>query len=235
MPRENYHERLRKSYIKFMAVRDLINPPGDDVYLIAEQVKHDLAILDAIKTTQYLRGRPDVQKAGNLHLAWEYAQNPEDHGRFINMLRVSPFVFEFILLLIKDHPVFANSSNNPQAPVDVQLAVTLYRMGRFGNGASLEDIARDAGCSEGAVEKYTERCFEAIESLHNIFVQRLTDEEKERQKEWMDNHLGFRGLWREGYLMYDGTIVVFYAKPGWNGDAYYTRKSNYGLNVQVCL
>src|ERR1700678_4525523 len=117
------------------------------------------------------------------------------------MLRVSPFVFEFMLCLIKDHPIFSNNSNNPQAPVDVQLAVTLYRMGRFGNGASLEDIARIAGCSEGAVEKFTDRCFEAIESLHDIFVRRLTSAEKEKEKEWMDQHLGFRGLWREGYLM----------------------------------
>ena len=35
--------------------------------------------------------------------------------------------------------------------------------------------------------------------------------------------------------MYDGTIVVLHAKPGLNGDAYYTRKANYGLNLQVCF
>ena len=51
----------------------------------------------------------------------------------------------------------------------------------------------------------------------------------------MDEHLGFRGTWREGWLMYDGTIVVLYKKPGLNGDAYYTRKGNYGLNAQVFL
>jgi len=33
--------------------------------------------------------------------------------------------------------------------------------------------------------------------------------------------------------MYDGTIIPLYAKPGLNGDAYYTRKGNYGLNAQV--
>jgi hypothetical protein len=41
----------------------------------------------------------------------------------------------------------------------------------------------------------------------------------------MDQHLGFVGTWREGWLMYDGTIVVLYAKPGLNGDAYYTHKA----------
>ncbi|SRR6266545_6315667 len=33
--------------------------------------------------------------------------------------------------------------------------------------------------------------------------------------------------------MYDGTIVVLYARPGLDGNAYYTQKSNYGLNLQV--
>lgn len=53
----------------------------------------------------------------------------------------------------------------------------------------------------------------------------------------MDEHLGFCGLWREGLVMYDGTIVVLYAHPGLSGDSYYTRKANYGLNAQVniCL
>jgi hypothetical protein len=229
-----------------MAVRDLLTPSFDDddeegddcdaeADLLAKeaQLKLDLAILEAIKATRYLRTRPHVPKSGNLHLAWEYAQKEEDHGRFRGMLRVSPLVFSVILELIKDHPVFTNNSNVPQTPVDVQLAVTLYHLGHYGNAASLEDVARMAGISEGSVEAFTYRCFDAIEALHDMFVRPLTAEEKEREKEWLDEHLGFRGLWREGWIMYDGTIVVLYAKPGLNGDAYYTRKANYGLNVQV--
>lgn len=49
----------------------------------------------------------------------------------------------------------------------------------------------------------------------------------------MDAHLGFVGTWRDGWVMYDGTIVVLYSRPGMHGDAYYTRKANYGLNLQV--
>ena len=48
----------------------------------------------------------------------------------------------------------------------------------------------------------------------------------------MDNHLSFQCSWRDGWAMYDGTIVL-YCKPGKNGDAYFTQKANYGLNVQV--
>ncbi|KAF8802079.1 hypothetical protein BYT27DRAFT_7226486 [Phlegmacium glaucopus] len=91
-------------------------------------------------------------------------------------------------------------------------------MVRYGNGASIEDIARQAGCSEGSVENYTDR---------------LTSAEKEVEKKWVDEHIGFRGKMREGWVMYDGTIIVLYKKPGLNGDAYYTRKANYGLNAQI--
>jgi hypothetical protein len=62
--------------------------------------------------------------------------------------------FQVLLDLIEGHPVFSNNSNNPQAPVQTQLAVTLYRMGRYGNGASVLDIAHHAGISEGAVELF---------------------------------------------------------------------------------
>jgi hypothetical protein len=175
-----------------------------------------------------------VEKAGNLHLAWEYAQNPNDHHRFTQMLRVTPESFQFILQLIQDHPIFTTTSHRPQTPVEIQLAVTLFRMGRYGNGASVKDIARTAGISEGAVERFTDRCFEAIHSHHDEFIRPLTEAEKEREKAWMEKNIGCVG-WREGWIMYDGTIVVLFQKPGLNGDAYYTRKCNYGLNAQVCL
>lgn len=94
-------------------------------------------------------------------------------------------------------------------------------------------MAQNFGFSEGAVEKFTQRCFTALESLHSMVVRPLTQEEKEVEKQWVDAHVGFRGLWREGWVMYDGTIVVLHERPGYNGDAYFTQKSNYGLNVQV--
>lgn len=207
--------------------------PAQTLEDLSQQLTTDINCILAIQQARYLNSRPPVLKSGSLHLAWEWAQSPADHHRFVNMLRVSPEVFQAILGLIEDHPVFHNNSNQAQESVEVQLGVTLYRMGRNGNGASLEDIARTAGCSEGAVEKYTERCFRAIESFHDTFVCLPTAQEKEREKCWIEDHLGFSGTWREGWVMYDGTIVVLYAKPALNGDAYFTRKSNYGLNVQV--
>jgi len=86
------------------------------------------------------------------------------------MLRVLPLVFLTVLDLIEDHHVFKNDTNLGQTPVEQQLAVTLYQMGRYDNGASVEDIARAAGCSEGSVENFTDHCFEAILSFHGLFV-----------------------------------------------------------------
>ncbi|KAG6897142.1 hypothetical protein C0992_003800 [Termitomyces sp. T32_za158] len=193
----------------------------------------DLVTILAIEESRYLNSQLPVPKAGNLHLAWEFAQELSHHDCFISMLCVSPLVFNTILTLIEDHPIFQNDSNHSQASVEDQLAVTLFWMGRYGNGASVEDIAWIAGISEGSVLNYTEQCFTAIEALHGLFVRQMTSAEKEVEKEWMDKELGFKGLWQEGWLMYDGTIVVLYCKPRLNGDAYYTRKCNYGLNVQV--
>ena len=94
-----------------------------------------------------------VPKSSTLDLAWQYIQNESDHHRFTNMLCVSPIVFQVLLDLIQEHPIFCNHSNNPQTPDQTQLAVTLYHMGCYGNGASLEDIARIAiaGISEGSL------------------------------------------------------------------------------------
>jgi hypothetical protein len=233
MPSPTLRKEMLISYLLLMVTRNLYTPPPD-FQTTCQQFDFDVQFLLLILGTRYINGhRHNVLKFGNLHLAWEFARDPADHHRFISILRVTPQVFFVILSLIEDHPVFSNDSNHGQTSVETQLAVTLYRMGCYGNGASVEEVARMAGCSEGSVENYTERCLLAIEGLHNLFVRKLTNQEKEIEKEWLDENLGFRGLWREGYLMYDGTIVVLYRKPGLNGDAYYTRKSNYGLNVQV--
>ncbi|KAG6808924.1 hypothetical protein H0H93_016338 [Arthromyces matolae] len=224
MPAQNVHNRVLRAYILHLALRDTISPPhelsSDELLL---RLQADLEMFRKIKNTRYLNPRTSVPKSGSLHLAFEYAQNPAHHDLFTQMLRVSPMVFQVIVEMIQDHPIFSNNSNVPQTPVTYQLAVTLFRMGRYGNAASLIDVAREAGISEGSVELFTHRCFTAIESLHEIFVRPLTSEEKEKEKEWVDEHMGFRGLWREGWIMYDGTIVVLYSRPGLDGDAYMKR------------
>jgi hypothetical protein len=189
-----------------------------DLEEACQQFDIDINTIITIEQTRYLNRHHPIPKAGSLHLAWQYAQNLDDHHQFINMLHVTPLVFSTILQLIENHPVFVNDSNNAQTPVEQQLSVTLYQMGCYGNAVSVEEVACVAGCGEGSVENFTNQCFTAIEGLHNHFVCCLTPAEKEVEKRWMDENLGFKGKWQDGWLMYDGTIVVLFQKPGLNGD-----------------
>ena len=66
----------------------MIDPDADYETLV------DLEILNGIQNTCYLQGLTHVPKQENINLAWEYAQSPADHDHFINMLRVSPEVFD---------------------------------------------------------------------------------------------------------------------------------------------
>ena len=221
-----------------MLVRMVFTPPmgniAEQAALLIANLLVDLEILHVIRNTRYLLPRTPIPKHSNLNLVEEYSQDILFQDRFESMLRVSPYVYEVLINLISGHAVFQNQSHNRQTPVWIQLAITLYRLGHYGNSASVRDVAQNFGFSEGGVEKFTRRCFAALESFHNAVVRPLTEQEKEVEKEWIDAHVGFRGLWREGWVMYDGTIAVLHERPGFNGNAYFTRKSNYGLNVQVC-
>ena len=94
------------------------------------QFNIDINVMTTLLETHYINGQEHrVAKQGNMHLAWEYAANPQDHHCFLSMLRLSPTCFDILLSLIEDHPIFQNNSNVCQHPVEEQLAVTLYRLG----------------------------------------------------------------------------------------------------------
>lgn len=47
-------------------------------------------------------------------------------NHFREILRVNPATFDHIVDKIKDDPVFYNNSNNPQIPVEEQLAIRVH-------------------------------------------------------------------------------------------------------------
>ncbi|KAF8193598.1 hypothetical protein K438DRAFT_1934812 [Mycena galopus ATCC 62051] len=104
MPRTSQHSSITRTYLTHMVMCDLIVPPESlDFATMVDKLAGDIQTLKAIRETRYLRPRDHVAKTGNLHLTWVYAENPNDHDRFTNMLRVSPYVFGVLLDLIKDH------------------------------------------------------------------------------------------------------------------------------------
>jgi hypothetical protein len=173
-----------------------------------------------------------VHKNSQLYLVLEQFRL-EDPCRFRHNLHVTPNTFDSLLELIQNHDQFQNNSNIQQAPVRVQLAITLFRFGHFGNAASVEAIAQWAGVSVGLVVKATRRVIVAFITLHDQAIRWPNAQEKEAAKQAVEDMSCFQ--WRNGFCMVDGTVIPLFAKPGHHGEAYYDRKGSYSLAVQVCL
>lgn len=131
------------------------------------------------------------------------------------------------------NPIFFNNAKNSQAPVNEQLAITMFRLGHNGNATSVEAVAQWAGVSAGTVVNCTRRVMVAFLALHDSAIRWPSEDEKEESKQWVEEASCY--AWRDGYCMVDGTLVVLFQKPGHHGEAYFDRKSNYSLNIQVRL
>ncbi|KAG9076183.1 hypothetical protein FS749_012072 [Ceratobasidium sp. UAMH 11750] len=197
-----------------------------------DQLLVDLVTYYAIMHTRYLAQRVRIPRVGNIHVLWEYARDPVYHHLFIKLVRVAPRTFYHILAEIEENLVFCNNSAQPQTPVEIQLAVALYRLGRYGNGASFDDVAFLAGIGHGTVALFTRRIIKALLDIHGIYVRLLTDEERIQEREWVLERMGCPEF-APGIYQYDGFTVPLWQKPGLNGDAYYSRHGCYEMNVQV--
>lgn len=137
-----------------------------------------------------------------------------------------------LLAKIEGLPVFMSRGQNEQLPVEQQLAIALFRFGHFGNSASVESVAQWAGVSAGMVVNATRQVIQAFLTFHDDVIHYPSAADKENVKEWVE--AASCAAWRDGWLFVDGTLIPLADKPGFHGEAYFDRKSNYSLNVQVC-
>jgi hypothetical protein len=154
-----------------------------------------------------------------------------DLKRFRQNLQVSASTFDSLLKMIETHPIFLNNSNISQRSVSMQLAIAMFWFGHNGNAASVEAVAQWAGVSAGSVVNCTRRIMIAFLALHDSAIRWPSEDEKEESKQWVEAASCY--AWRDGYCMVDGTPIVLFQKPGYHGEAYFDRKSNYSLNLQV--
>lgn len=76
-------------------------------------------------------------------------------------------------------------------PVDRQILITLFRMGYYGNGASLTKIAALAGVGHETVDQICRRVITAIQKS-NLWVENIkwpTGEAKKIAKDWVENQV----------------------------------------------
>lgn len=171
-----------------------------------------------------------VHKVSQLYLVLVLYKE-DDHKRFRQNLRVNPETFDELIKRIDDDPIFMSDGPQDQMPLDEQVAIALFRFGHYGNAASVEAIAQWAGTSAGMVVNATRRVITAFLTHHDAVIRWPSTREKEDAKEWVEAATCV--AWRNGCIFVDGTLVPLAEKPGYHGEAYFDRKSNYSLNVQV--
>lgn len=152
---------------------------------------------------------------------------------FRKKLRVNPEIFDDILDQISDHDVFTNQSNNPQLPIAIQLAIFLNRAGHYGNAVSPEDVGQWAGVSVGTVINCSNRIMIALLDQHDTFISFPTADSEDAELARQYSESKTCPEWRNGILAMDGTAINLYTKPGFFGETFYNRKSQYSLSCQV--
>ncbi|KAE8218999.1 hypothetical protein CF326_g9046 [Tilletia indica] len=140
--------------------------------------------------------------------------SPSDLMFFRHLVRMTPDAFDTIVQLVSVHPVFQDK--NPErlgAPVDEQVAVALYRFGRYGNGGGVLDVAYTCGCGEGSVVAYSWRVAAALYGLREQVLCWASEEEKQEARLWVATHsqcVEFSRRWS----MVDGSLIPMAFKPG---------------------
>jgi hypothetical protein len=152
---------------------------------------------------------------------------------FRKYLAVDPACFDALVEAIRDDEIFLNNSINSQMPVEQQLVIALFRFAHYGNAASVSKIALQFGVGFGTVHLVTTRVLKACcsEKFRSSSIQWPNDQMKSEAKEWVESKSC--PAWRNGWLMVDGTLVPLFRRPGYFGNVFFDRKSNYSLNVQV--
>jgi hypothetical protein len=152
---------------------------------------------------------------------------------FRSFMHMSPACFDTLVNSIKDHPIFHNDSNNSQMPVEKQVAIALYRFAHYGNAASMLKVALWGGVGNGTACLLTSRVMTAVcdERFQRATMPWLGSTETEDAKAWVKEHSC--PVWRDGWLMVDGTLIPLYQCPHYHGNAFFDQKSNYSLNLQV--
>lgn len=149
-----------------------------------------------------------------------------DDFRFKKILRVTKQTFCHLLELIRFNPVFYGKNSCKQLPISHQLAITLYKLGCYGENLTKTGMFLGIG-DGGTTQRIMLRVFHVILSLAPRYL--YWPNVAERQQivlETLDEMPG-----SIGYV--DGSEIILFNKPASDHESYYSRKSNYCLKVQV--
>lgn len=153
-----------------------------------------------------------------------------DERRFRQEPRMSKICFWRLVEDIKDNPVFSNQRHRYQDPVHHQLLVTLFRLGKYGNGAGVGHTASYLGLGDGTTEVFTWRCLKAIYDLPSTYI----TWPKSAERAHIAARIAHEHIFRNCVGMLDGSLIHMEQRPGLDGATdYWTRKHRYSLNIMA--
>lgn len=196
-----------------------------DGYEVNSQLDEPAELLLVVEASRYLYERQLYPKSQDFANNYFFAQPDES---FQQLTRTSKHAFEFIRSELENHPISHNNNRNPQTPVWLQLAITLDRLGNYGNEVSLGRTLKIWGVGKGTLDLYTSRVITALNDAAEKYI--VWSNKREQKK--ISQGLGLQGFNGCAGLI-DGITIPLSQKPAVDGECYFDRKQRYRVNAQV--
>ncbi|KAL9933710.1 hypothetical protein V8E36_007368, partial [Tilletia maclaganii] len=153
----------------------------------------------------------DARQTPKLHVQLQQLRDsglPSEIKTYRRLVRVLPEAFERLVEVLSPHQVFSRRDpRRAQATVAEKLAVTLYWLGRSGNGGGTEDVALACGCAEGSVHLYILRVVEVLYDARSADLCWASEEEKADARTWVEQRSEC-AKWARGWWMADGGRIT---------------------------
>ena len=191
----------------------------------SEDFKETVELNAVLTRSRNLKSREPIPKTrAFFDIVWDL---PDDQFRLITRMNRESFVV--LCKKLEFCKEFYSYGTKLQAPVWKQLLLVLNRLGCNGNGASMKRHAIWHGVSYGTVEKYTERVIAALLRHEREYISWPDVYERKVISRCLARDFGLKGA----VGMIDGTQIHFFQRPGVDGEVYWTRKSQYSINLQI--
>lgn len=151
--------------------------------------------------------------------------------RFRRTFRVPRSVFERIVEDATTADMFTPAPHNAarMLPVDLQVALTLWRLGRT---TSVFDVADKFGVAEGSVINACDRVARFILHAYEASTVALPDTSDPRAMQKLSLGWQSLGVLRKVVSAVDGTLIPI-QRPAHEPDLYFTRKGFHAINMQI--
>jgi hypothetical protein len=182
--------------------------------------------LSFLLDSRYLESR--IYNVAKSQEWWHSIVPKYDDIRFKKIMRMDSQSFQNLLIKIRSHLIFQSTGNKQQAPVELQLAIFLRRIG---SKDEIFSICSQYGISEGTVYLYCKRVMIAIFSLKCELVKWPTGELRRMV------HLGFNNIGGFNNVIgaIDGTHIILGIAPLKQPEIYWNRKKKYSIQCQAIV